>query len=141
MRIFSTQKISKSIYQVDIIDEERFALLKDNFPGYTISNRVSAALAGDSHKHSVSQAMIILWVNQHSHPVVILNDGNGITTPVTLGGRLLIIENQENFVQKAQTLTFLNQQFPDFNDIALDIETVKVSKIQRASKAIFSNIF
>lgn len=121
LKIFSTQKISRSSYQVNIISEEGFARLQADFPDYVITNRVSAALAGNSHKHSVSQAMIILWPNQKSHPVVVMNDISSIKAPVTLGRRLLIIENQENFVQKDQTFAFLKCQFPDFNDEALDM--------------------
>lgn len=121
LKIFSTQKIAKSSYQVSIIDQERFALFQTDFPEYTITNRVSAAQAGDSHKHPVSQSMIILWPSEQSHPVVVLNDVNGIKSSVALGQRLLIIENQENFVQKHESLVFLKNQFPDFNDQALDI--------------------
>ncbi len=138
-KIFSTQKIAKLSYQVSIIDEERFALLQAEFPDYAITSRVSAALAGDSHKHSVSQAMVILWPNQQSHPVVILNDTSGIKTPVTLGQRLLIIENQENFVQKNETVVFLKRQFPDFNDEALDIAWGSGNAISnRLNKAFFN---
>src|SRR5664279_6127808 len=82
-KIFSTQKIAKLSYHVSIIDEDRFVQLLADFPEYTTTNRVSAALAGDSHKHQVSQAMIILWSNQQSHPVVVLNDTCGIKAPVT----------------------------------------------------------
>lgn len=121
LAIFLTRKLSKSRYQVDVIDDEQFARLQADFPDYTITDRVSAAQAGDSHKHPVSQSMIILWSHQQTHPVVILNDANGIKSPVILGQRLLIIENQENFVQKDRTIAFLKQQFPDFNDDALDI--------------------
>ena len=121
LKIFSTQKFSKSSYQVSIIDAEQFAWLQADFPDYTITNRVSAAQAGDSHKHAVSQAMIILWPNQQNQPTVVLNDVNGIKSPVALSQRLLIIENQENFVQKNETLAFLKHQFPGFNDEALDI--------------------
>ncbi len=138
--IFSTQKISKSSYQVSIIDEERFALLQADFPDYAITSRVSAALAGDSHKHAGSRAMIMLWLNQQGHPVVILNDTSGIITPVTLGQRLLIIENQENFVQKNETVAFLKRQFPDFNDEALDIAWGSGNAISnRLNKAFFNH--
>lgn len=140
LKIFSTQKISKSSrYQVSIIDQERFALLQADFPEYTINNRVSAAQAGDSHKHPVSQAMIILCPSRSSHPVVILNDKDGIKAPVKLGQRLLIIENQENFVQKDRTLVFLKQQFPGFNDQALDIAWGSGNAISnRLNKAFFN---
>lgn len=138
--IFSTQKISKSSYLVSIIDAERFALLQTDFPEYEVTSRVSAALAGDSHKHPVSQAMIILWSNQQTHPVVVLNDICGIKAPVTLGQRLLIIENQENFVQKNETVAFLKRQFPDFNDEALDIAWGSGNAISnRLNKAFFNH--
>lgn len=140
MGIFSTQKISKSSYLVSIINEERFAQLQADFPDYAITSRVSAALAGDSHKYSVSQSMVILWSNQQSHPVVVLNDTSGIKTPVTLGQRLLIIENQENFVQKNETMAFLKCQFPDFNDEALDIAWGSGNGISnRLNKAFFNH--
>ncbi len=141
LKIFATQKISKSSrYQVGIIDQERFAQLQADFPEYTINNRVSAAQAGDSHKHPVSQAMIILWPSRQNHPLVILNDKDGIKAPVKLGQRLLIIENQENFVQKDLTLAFLKCQFPGFNDQALDIAWGSGNAISnRLNKAFFNH--
>jgi hypothetical protein len=140
LKIFSTQKISKFSYHVCIIDEGYFARLQADFPDYAITNRVSAAVAGDSHKHPVSQAMVILWPNQHSHPVVILNDVNGIKSPVPLSQRLLIIENQENFVRKSASLIFLKNQFPDFNDAALDIAWGSGNAISnRLNKAFFDH--
>lgn len=140
LKIFSTQKNSRSSYQVSIIDEGRFARLRHDFPDYSITDRVSAARAGDSHKHPVSQAMIILWPNRQSHPVVVLNDADGINAPLALGKRLLIIENQENFVQKDQTLAFLKCQFPGFDDEALDIAWGSGNAISnRLNKAFFNH--
>ncbi len=139
LNTFSTHKLSKSRYHVEIIDQEHFAQLQHNFPDFTITDRVSAAQAGDSHKHPVSQSMIILWSHHQNHPVVILNDADGIKAPVTLGQRLLIIENQENFVQKDQTLAFLKQQIADFNDEALDIAHGSGNAISnRLNKAFFN---
>jgi hypothetical protein len=140
LKIFWTQKVSRSKYQVSIIDEERFARLQADFPDYAITNRVSAALAGDSHKHPVSQAMIILWPNRQSHPIVVLNDVNGLKSPVTLCQRLLIIENQENFVQKNESLAFLKHQFPGFNIEELDIAWGSGNAISnRLNKAFFNH--
>ncbi len=137
-KIFATQKNSKSKYQVTIKNEELFNRLQADFSNHKITSRVSAALAGDSHKHPVSLAMIILWPSQHSHPIVVMNDVNGITEPVTLGQRLLIIENQENFVQKNASLAFLKQQFADFNDEGLDIAWGAGNAISnRLNKAFF----
>jgi hypothetical protein len=139
-KVFSTQKIAKSSYQVSIIDEERFILLQADFTGYAITSRVSAALAGNSHKHPVSQAMIILWPSRHNHPSVVLNDASGIKASVTLGQRLLIIENQENFVQKNESLAFLKQQFADFNEEGLDVAWGAGNAISnRLNKAFFKH--
>ena len=139
LNTFLIHKLSKSRYQVEIIDEEQFVKLQCNFPDYTITDRVSAAQAGDSHKHPVSQSMIILWSYLQSHPVIVLIDAKDITAPVTLGQRLLIIENQENFVQKDQTLTFLQRQFVDFNERALDIAHGSGNAISnRLNKAFFN---
>ncbi len=140
LTIFSTQKLSKFRYQVSISDEKQFAQLQTNFPDYTITDRVSAAQAGDSHKHPVSQSMVIVWTHQQNHPVVILNDAKGIKKTVTLGQHLLIIENQENFVQKDQTIAFLKQQLPSFNDEALDIAHGSGNAISnRLNKAFFDH--
>lgn len=139
LNVFSTEKISRSSYQVSIINEELFAKLDAQFPDYAISNRVSAAQAGDSHKHPVSQAMIVLWPNQQTHPVVILNDINGIKAPVTLGQRLLIIENQENFVKKDESWSFLKHEFPEFNENGLDVAWGSGNAISnRLNKAFFN---
>jgi len=137
LSIFSTQKTSKSKYQVDILDENAFAMLQERFPAFTIHNRVSATVSGNSHKHPVSQAMVIIWAHQHNHPVVVLNDGLRINSPVTLGQRLLIIENQENFVQKDQTLAFLKSQFPHFNDEMLDIAHASGNAISNRLNKLF----
>jgi hypothetical protein len=85
---------------VKILDQEKFAQLLLDFPEHEIKDRVSAANAGDSHRHRVSQAMIVLWSEQSNHPIVVLNDADKIKSPVTQSKRLLIIENQENFIQK-----------------------------------------
>lgn len=138
--IFSTQKIAKSKYQVDILDESGFAKLQENFPAYAVSDRVSAARSGNSHKRPVSQAMVIIWAKQQSHPVVVLNDGLIIKTTAALGQRLLVIENQENFVQKDQTLAFLKHQFPHFNDDMLDIAHAGGNAISnRLNKLFFAH--
>ena len=121
LKIFFVEKKSRVSYNVKVIDEKLFSELLIDFPEHEITDRISAAQAGDSHKYPVSQAMVILWSCKQSHPVVILNDSSAINTPVELGKCLLIIENQENFLKKQQTLQFLKQQFPDYQDDELDI--------------------
>ena len=137
--IFETEIKSRSSYLVKVLDQERFAQLLIDFPEHEIKDRVSAAKAGDSHRHAVSQAMVILWSAQSNHPVVILNDADKINSPVTLSKRLLIIENQENFIQKQRTLDFLQQQFSDFNAENLDIAHGSGNAISnRLNKAFFN---
>lgn len=120
--IFIVEKLTKSSFQVTVIDQERFELLIAEYPVQTISNRVTAAKAGNSHKHRVSVSMIVLWAACAVHPVVVLNDEqNGINSPVTLSRKLLIIENQEVFLQKENVLRFLMQEFTGFTDKDLDI--------------------
>jgi len=136
--IFETKKLSRSRYLVKVIDQDSFDQLLADFPEHEIKDRVSAAKAGNSHRHVVSQAMIILWSDQADHPVVVLNDADKINSPVTLSKRLLIIENQENFIQKQQTIHFLQQQFPNFNDGGLDIAHGSGNAISnRLNKAFF----
>ena len=137
--IFETEKKSRSSYRVKVINQDRFAQLQDEFPKHVITDRISAAQAGDSHKHPVSQAMIILWSAHSNHPIVVLNDLDKINSPVTLSKRLLIIENQENFIQKQGTLYFLQQQFYDFFDENLDIAHGAGNAISnRLNKAFFN---
>jgi len=136
--IFETELKSRSSYGVKVLDQERFAQLLIDFSEHVITDRISAAQAGDSHKHSVSQAMIVLWPNKGNHPVVVLNDEDNINSPIPLSKRLLIIENQENFIQKQQTIHFLQQQFPNFNDGGLDIAHGSGNAISnRLNKAFF----
>ncbi len=138
-KVFETEKISRSRYRVKVLDQDRFAQLLIDFPEQDITDRVSAANAGNSHKHPVSQAMIILWAANNNHPVVILNDADKINSPVSLSKRLLIIENQENFVQKQATIDFLQQQFSDFNDNNIDIAHGAGNAItNRLNKAFFN---
>ncbi len=139
-KIFETERKSRSSYSVKVLDQALFAQLLIDFPEHKIKDRVSAANAGDSHRHRVSQAMIILWSAQNNHPIVVLNDADKINSPVTLSKRLLIIENQENFIQKQRTLQFLQQQFSDFNDDNLDIAHGSGNAISnRLNKAFFNH--
>ena len=139
-KTFETERISRSSYSVKVVDEKLFAQLLIDFPVHKIKDRVSAANAGDSHRHRVSQGMIILWSAQSNHPIVVLNDTDKINSPVILSKRLLIIENQENFIQKQRTLQFLQQQFSAFNDENLDIAHGSGNAISnRLNKAFFNH--
>jgi hypothetical protein len=137
--IFKTERKSRTNYLVEVLDQALFSQLLVDYPEHKIEDRVSAAKAGNSHRHVVSQAMVILWPAQKNHPIVVLNNADNINSPVTLAKRLLIIENQENFIQKQQTLRFLQQQFTDFNDKELDIALGAGNAItNRLNKSFFN---
>jgi hypothetical protein len=118
---FEIEKVGRSKYRLSIIDEAFFATLLSDFPAGKAKDRTSAAEAGDSHRQSVSHSLIVLYPDQASHPVVILNSRAGIQSPIKPAERLLIIENVENFARKEEMVAFLKGQFSDFNDTALDI--------------------
>lgn len=139
LKIFSAQKITKLSYRVSIINESLFADLCTEFPVINVVDRVSAAKAGDSHRRSVSRSMITLWPYASDHPVVIINDDNQTITPIPLGKYLLIIENQENFIRKTDTLLFLKNQIINFSDKDMDIAFGSGNEItNKLNKAFFS---
>jgi hypothetical protein len=137
---FSVNKISKTQYQITVTNEERFNTLTTKFPERSISDRISAAEAGNSHRHPVSKAMLILWPYQADHPVVVFNNSEQVNSPVTLSKNLLVMENQENFVQKERTLNFLMREIPGFNDKQLDVAFASGNAItNRLNKAFFNH--
>lgn len=82
--------------------------------------------------------MLILWPYQFEHPVVVLNCTDHTNTPVKLSQNLLIMENQENFVQKDKTLNFLMKEIPGFNDDQLDMVFASGNAItNKLNKAFF----
>jgi len=139
LNIFSANKIGRrNSYQVNIKNRESFDKLSVRFPERPISDRISAAHAGNSHRHPVSKAMLILWTYQSEHPIVVLNSTDQVNTQVALAQNLLIIENQENFIQKENTLNFLMKEIPGFNDDQLDLVFASGNAItNKLNKAFF----
>lgn len=140
LKIFSVNKISKNRYEVNINNTESFYNLSVRFPECSISDRISAAEAGNSHRYPVSKAMLILWPYQSEHPVVVLNSTNHINTPVKLSQNLLIMENQENFVRREAMLNFLMKEIRGFNDDQLDVVFASGNAItNKLNKAFFNH--
>ncbi|WP_411726967.1 hypothetical protein [Methyloglobulus sp.] len=139
LKIVSVNKISKNRYEVNINNPDSFNNLSVRFPELSISDRISAAEAGNSHRHPVSKAMLILWPYQSEHPVVVLNSASHVNAPIRLSTNLLIMENQENFIQKESTLNFLMREIPGFSDKQLDIAFGSGTAINnRLNKAFFN---
>lgn len=139
LKTFSVNKISKNRYKVSINNTENFYTLLIRFPERFISDRISAAETGNSHRHPVSKSMLILWPYQSGHPVVVLNSADHVNTPVTLSQNLLIMENQENFVQKDKTLSFLMKEIPGFNEKQLDVVFASGNAITNRLNKVFFN--
>jgi hypothetical protein len=141
LNIFSANKIGRSnSYQVNIKNRESFNKLSVRFPECSISDRISAAEAGNSHRHPVSKAMLVLWPYQSEHPVVVLNSADHINTPVKLSQNLIIMENQENFVRREAMLNFLMKEIPGFNDDQLDVVFASGNAItNKLNKAFFNH--
>ncbi|MEW5010514.1 hypothetical protein A9Q80_01695 [Cycloclasticus sp. 46_83_sub15_T18] len=119
---FNVEKLGRSKnYRVTVLEPAFFAELSASFPDIKVIDRETASQEGDSHRCSVSRSIIVMYPSQQSHPIVVLNDRHGFHTPVKLAKRLLIIENQENFVRKQECIAFLQQQFVDFSEQDLDI--------------------
>lgn len=99
LKIISWKKIKGNEYNVTIIDTEAFKCLIKRFPMQTISNRVEASIAGNSHSKRVSGSMVTLLAYQQSFPqVVVFNNKERYQTPGEMHSNLLIIENLENFL-------------------------------------------
>jgi hypothetical protein len=139
LSIFSVTKINKTRYDVAIKNDQVFSELQIKFPKQYVLDRVSAANAGNSHRHPVSKSMLIVWSYQSDHPVVILNSADFISTPVTPSHNLLIVENQENFVQKENTLDFLIKEIPEFSDEHLDVVFASGNAITNKLNKTFFN--
>lgn len=140
LQVFSSNKIKKNQYEITVKDHARFAKLLLDFPARKISDRISAAHAGNSHRHPVSKAMLILWPCQSEHPVVVLNSADHINTPVKLSQHLLIMENQENFIRKEAMLNFLMEEIHGFNYEQLDVVFASGNAItNKLNKAFFNN--
>lgn len=105
--LFSVDLVGTKSYQVHVLDEKGFQLLQLRHGGGHYTNRLSAALAGDSHRVSVSGACLLLRSQSEPHPQVVLFDGTEWHSKVVLSTSALLVENLENFLAFEKTLQLL----------------------------------
>jgi len=113
-QIFCWQKINNKQYQVTITNLLLFEQLISRFPLLNISNRKTASIAGNSHKHRVSGSLLSLLAYQQAFPQLILftHDGS-YQTPHSLHQHLLVIENLENFLSLIRNPDDVSQWLDD----------------------------
>ncbi len=97
---------------VQIIDQQAFDNLKQLYlPTLVVSDRISAALAGDSHQVAVAGSMLVIQHSSWQHPQVALSrDGTHWQPSPDSEQHLVIIENMQNFLHLESSLQFIIQQ-------------------------------
>src|SRR5690554_1626053 len=97
---------------VQIIDQQAFDNLKQlYFPTLVVNDRISAALAGDSHQVAVAGSMLVIQHSGWQHPQVALSrDGAHWHPRPDNEQHLVIIENMQNFLHLESSLQFIMQQ-------------------------------
>lgn len=89
-----------------ILDQTAFTALASNFPpSIAVYDRVSAAVAGNSHRIAVDGNALMIHRTQWSHPqVAICLDGQYWSPEPVKNSHLLIVENLQNFLCSRETL-------------------------------------
>lgn len=105
--LFSVKLAGPKSYRVSVLDEQGFQALKQRHGDQHYTDRQSAALAGDSHRVSVSGACLLLRSRSEPHPQVVLFEESQWCCKVELSSSALLVENLENFLAFEKTLTFL----------------------------------
>lgn len=107
---FTVTAYGNDIYQVQIANKELFSDIQSlvNISIASKSSRTSASVIGNTHAVSVCGAMLIVWHAEEGMPVVRVFDDNN-STPVPTKPNILIIENEECFLNKESTYQFAKQ--------------------------------
>ena len=108
-QIFRPADESEDVGVVEVINRERLAYLQTMYPpSADHHDRVSAAMAGDSHLQGVTGSLLVIDAPGWHEPLVAVCR-DGLTWPVPPPGKthLLLVENMENFLAIESTLAFL----------------------------------
>ncbi|RAU19353.1 hypothetical protein DN062_03585 [Nitrincola tibetensis] len=105
--LFRVELVAPKSYRVHILDKKGFQELQLRHGDHNYSNRHFAALAGDSHRVSVSGACLLLRNQIEPHPQVVLFEGTEWHSKVVLSTSALLVENLENFLAFEKTLQLL----------------------------------
>jgi hypothetical protein len=105
--LFRVELAGPNRHTVEILDQVAFNELQNRFVQQALTDRVSAAAAGNSHRVSVSGACLLLRRESVPHPQVVLFEGKEWHCPVKPAERALLVENLENFLALERTLAIL----------------------------------
>ncbi len=105
-----TKAKGKNYYSVDIIDNAAFDSLLQQYPIQPVIDRVSASIAGNSHRQRVSGSLLSILPYGHSFPQLLLFAQDGTyKSSYPLHHHLLVIENMENFLALIKQPDYLAQ--------------------------------
>ena len=109
--IISWTKVKgKNYYSVAIIDTAAFDSLLLQYPLQPVIDRVSASIAGNSHRQRVSGSLLSILPWQHSFPQLVLFAQDGTyKTVFPLHHHLLVVENMENFLALIKQPDYLSK--------------------------------
>lgn len=110
-RIFERESHYATKTLIKIIDGEGCVQLEQRFlPSITVSDRVSAARAGDSHAVPVDGNILVTYRLTWSRPeVAVCWSGDEWLPLPDPGSHLVIIENMQNFLRPEETFAFINE--------------------------------
>uniref|UniRef100_A0A486XX01 Wadjet protein JetD C-terminal domain-containing protein n=1 Tax=Rheinheimera sp. BAL341 TaxID=1708203 RepID=A0A486XX01_9GAMM len=104
---FDVLPYGKDTYQVTVCDDYAFTEIRSLLNKPRNNDRTSASVAGNSHAVSVRGAMLITWAADEESPKVrVFNDAPQTQLPAK--PNVLIIENEECFLNKEDTFQFLD---------------------------------
>ena len=108
-RIFSQTSPFAKKTTIHIEDENGCESLETRFPQpVAVIDRISAAVAGDSHQFAVDGSMLIVQSCTWSHPQVAVSwDGTTWTPLPEADLHLVIVENMQNFLRLRETLSLI----------------------------------
>lgn len=107
--VFSPQSNYAPLTHVQINDEEIYRYLLEQFPKpIAATNRITAALAGNSHRTAVEGGVIVLQENHQENFFVAISRNGTTWTPLpNTHQHLVIVENMQNFLHSEATFRFL----------------------------------
>lgn len=120
---FSVKAIDGQLSRVTPTDIEFFERLRKQAQPAT--SRVEASSKGDSHKHAVSKAYLMVFSDSGSdlYPEVVVLSGEDVYCKSVPKDKVLIIENEENFFAWKEMLAFVSHSLgrPDLTANEVDV--------------------
>lgn len=98
--IFSYDASASDPRLIQVLDTATFDGLRQRFPVDALSSRLSAALAGDSHRVGVSGCMVIMGRLAEECPSVGVVKNGKVHLPWSAARCLVIVENEELLLQR-----------------------------------------